>query len=279
MNNPLKQNNLNMQHKLTMKKSGILLLMLVIAMASCVPQKKMLLLKNAQMAAQNISKEYVNDRTVTYKLQPGDNLYIRAINIIDERGAAAINGDLSTRSTQLSSDASIYLQSYTIDEEGRIELPLVGKVEVKNLTVEEATNRLQEEMNKYVNETMLIVKLSNFNLTLLGEVARPGMYKVYQSQINVFEAISMAGNVTSFAKNDEVRIIRQTDNGSEIITINLGQADILESPYYYLKPNDIIYVEPLKIKQWGFTTFPYSTVFSILSLAATLYLAFRKVNN
>lgn len=264
-----------MQHKLTMKKSGILLLMLVIALASCVPQKKMLLLKDAQMAAQNISKEYVNDRTVTYKLQPGDNLYIRAINIIDERGAAAINGELTTRSTQLSSDASIYLQSYTIDEEGRIELPLIGKVEVKNLTVEEATNRLQEEMNKYVNETMLIVKLSNFNLTLLGEVARPGMYKVYQSQINVFEAISMAGNMTSFAKNDEVRIIRQTDNGSEIITVDLGKADILSSPYYYLKPNDIIYVEPLKIKQWGFTTFPYSTVLSILSLAATLYLTIR----
>ena len=268
-----------MQHKLTMKQSGILMLMLVIAMASCVPQKKMLLLKDAQMAAQNISKEYVNDRTVTYKLQPGDNLYIRAINIIDERGAAAINGDLSTRSTQLSSEPSIYLQSYTIDEEGRIELPLVGKVEVKNLTVEEATNRLQEEMNKYVNETMLIVKLSNFNLTLLGEVARPGMYKVYQSQINVFEAISMAGNVTSFAKNDEVRIIRQTDNGSEIITVDLGQADILASPYYYLKPNDIIYVEPLKIKQWGFTTFPYSTVLSILSLAATLYLTIRTASS
>lgn len=262
-----------------MKKTGILLLMLVIAMASCVPQKKMLFLKDAQMAAENISKEYVNDRTVTYKLQPGDNLYIRAINIVDERNAAAINGELTTRATQLSTDASIYLQSYTVDEEGFIEMPLVGKVEVKNLTVEEATNKLQQEMDKYVNQTMLIVKLSNFNLTMLGEVARPGMYKVYQSQINLFEAISMAGNVTQFAKNNEVKIIRQTDNGSEIVSVDLGRADILSSPYYYLKPNDIIYVEPLKIKQWGFTTFPYSTVLSVLSLAATLYLTIRTSTN
>lgn len=253
--------------------------MLVIAMASCVPQKKMLFLKDAQMAAENISKEYVNDRTVTYKLQPGDNLYIRAINIVDERNAAAINGELTTRTTQLSTDASIYLQSYTVDEEGFIEMPLVGKVEVKNLTVEEATNKLQQEMDKYVNQTMLIVKLSNFNLTMLGEVARPGMYKVYQSQINLFEAISMAGNVTQFAKNNEVKIIRQTDNGSEIVSVDLGRADILSSPYYYLKPNDIIYVEPLKIKQWGFTTFPYSTVLSVLSLAATLYLTIRTSTN
>ena len=91
----------------------------------------------------------------------------------------------------------------------------------------------------------------------------------------VFEAVAMAGNMTSFAKNNDVKIIRQTDHGSEIVTVDMGQADILSSPYYYLKPNDIVYVEPLKIKQWGFTTFPYSTVFSIVSLAATLYLAFR----
>ncbi len=262
-----------------MKKTGILMLMLVVTMASCVPQKKMLFLKEAQMAADNISKEYVNDRTVTYKLQPGDNLYIRAINMVEERSAAAVNGDLTSRSTQLGSESSIYLQSYTIDEEGFIEMPLIGKVEVKNLTVEEAKTRLQNELNKYITQTTLIVKLSNFNLTLLGEVARPGLYKVYQTQINVFEAISMAGNVTQFAKNNEVRIIRQTDNGSEIVTIDLGQADILSSPYYYLKPNDIIYVEPLKIKQWGFTTFPYSTVLSVVSLAVTLYVAFKRTSS
>lgn len=104
------------------------------------------------------------------------------------------------------------------------------------------------------------------------------MYKVYQSQINLFEAISMAGNMTNFAKNSEVRIIRQTDNGSEVVTVDMGQADILSSPYYYLKPNDIIYVEPLKIKQWGFTAFPYSTVISVISLGVTLVTLVRSMN-
>ena len=261
--------------KYGIKKIAIISLLFALGFASCVPQKKMLYLKEALMASENISQEYVNDRTVNYRLQPGDNLYIRVINTIDERSAAAINGELSTRASQLSSDANIYLQSYTVDESGCIELPLVGRVEVKNLTVEEAKNKLQGEIDKFVNEATLIVKLSNFNLTVLGEVTRPGMYKVYQSQINVFEAISMAGNMTNFAKNDKVKLIRQTDNGSEIVTIDMGKADILSSPYYYLKPNDIIYVEPLKIKQWGFTTFPYSTVLSILSLAATLYFAVK----
>jgi polysaccharide export outer membrane protein len=246
------------------------------AFVSCVPQKKMLYLKDAEMAAANISKEYINDRSVDYKLQPGDNLFIRVLNTIDERSASAISGEYGARN-YLSSDASIYLQSYTLDEEGCIEMPLTGKIEVKNLTIDQAKAKLQTELDKFVNQTTIIVKLSNFNLTVLGEVTRPGMYKVYQSQINLFEAISMAGNMTNFAKNSEVRIIRQTDNGSEVITVDMGQADILSSPYYYLKPNDIIYVEPLKIKQWGFTAFPYSTVISVISLGVTLVTLVRSM--
>ena len=255
----------------------ILALLLALGFASCVPQKKMLYLRDAQMASENISKEYVNDRNIDYKLQPGDNLYIRFINSIDERGSAALTGDFSsTNRNYMSSDASIYLQSYTLDEEGCIELPLTGKIELKNLTVDQAKEKLKTELDKFVNQTTIIVKLSNFNVTLLGEVTRPGLYKVYQSQINLFEAVSLAGNMTNFAKKNAVKIIRQTDNGSEIVTVDMGQADILSSPYYYLKPNDIVYVEPLPIKQWGFTTFPYSTVLSVVSLAVTLYLAFKK---
>lgn len=254
-------------------KLGLAALLMAMLFASCVPQKKMLYLKEAQMAAENQSINYVNERSINYRLQPGDNLYIRFINTVDERTAAAMSGE-STRS--LSSDASIYLQSYTLDEEGCIEMPLVGKIELLNLTVDEAKDRLQTVLDKYINQTTIIVKLSNFNLTVLGEVNHPGMYKVYQSQINLFEAISLAGNMTNFANKEDVKIIRQTDNGSEILTVDMGVADILSSPYYYLKPNDIIYVEPLKIKQWGFTTFPYSTVLSIVSLAVTLYLAFKK---
>ena len=249
-------------------KIGLMTALLAVVFASCVPQKKMLYLKNAEMAAENLSKEYVNDRSIDYKLQPGDNLYIHVVNTIDERSAASLNGDIRG---YLSSEANIYLQTSTIDEEGCVEMPLVGKIEVKNLTVDEAKDKLQKAINTYINGSMLIVKLANFNLTLLGEVSRPGMYKVYQSQINLFEAVALAGNMTNFAKKSDVKIIRQTDHGSEIVTVDMGEADILSSPYYYLKPNDIIYVEPLKIKQWGFTTFPYSTVFSIITLGVTLY--------
>ena len=254
-------------------KLGLAAVLLAVLFASCVPQKKMLYLKEAQMLSETQSINYVNERSIDYKLQPGDNLYIRFVNIVDQGGTSSLNGEFTRTS---SSDASIYLQSYTIDEEGFIELPLIGKIVVRNLTVDEAKALLQTELDKYINQTTIIVKLSNFNLTVLGEVKNPGMYKVYQSQINLFEAVALAGNMTNFAKNSAVRIIRQTDNGSEIVTVDMGSADILSSPYYYLKPNDIVYVEPMKIKQWGFTAFPYATVFSIISLVVTVYALFRK---
>ena len=259
-------------------KLGMAALLLALLFASCVPQKKMLYLKEAQMLSENQSINYVNERSIDYKLQPGDNLFIRFVNIVDERSAALLNGSENGRYTA-SSESSIYLQSYTIDEDGFIELPLMGKMEVRNLTVDEAKDKMQKELDKYINQTTIIVKLSNFNLTVLGEVSRPGMFKVYQSQINLFEAISLAGNMTNFAKKSDVKIIRQTDNGSEILTVDMGSADILSSPYYYLKPNDIVYVEPLKIKQWGFTAFPYATVFSIISLVVTVYALFRPTKN
>lgn len=257
-------------------KRSLFFIFSILILSSCVPQKKMLFLKDAQKQSETLSQNYVNERSVDYRLQPGDNLYIRALNIADEKSAIALNGDASTRSTTLSSDASIYLSSYTIDENGCIEMPLVGTIEVKNMTVDEAKNKLQTAINKYITQAMLIVKLANFNLTVLGEVNKPGMYKIYQSEINLFEAIAMAGNTTNFAKNDQVKIVRQTENGSEIVIVDLGKADILSSPYYYLKPNDIVYVEPLKIKQWGFTSFPYSTVISVAALGVTLFSLLKK---
>lgn len=265
-----------MKHSLNIRKISLIAIIGVLVFSSCVPQKKMLLLKEMEMANETTSVEYRNERTLNYKIQPGDNLFIRATNIIDEKTSVLLNGG-ETRGNYLTSDASIYLNSYTVNKEGYIDYPLTGLVEVKNLTVEEAKERLQNELSKYVKETALMVKLSNFDLTILGEVTRPGKYKIYQSEIGILEALALAGNVTNFAKTSSVKLVRRSDNGSEIITLNIGDADILSSPYYYLKPNDILYIEPLRIKQWGFTTFPYSTVLSIISLGVTMVTLYKKL--
>lgn len=264
-----------MKHLSLIYKTSLLAIIGILAFSSCVPQKKMLLLKNIEQASADKSIEYRNERSLDYKIQPGDNLYIRAISIIDQANSSMLNGDAG-RASNLTSDASIYLQSYTVNKNGYIDYPLTGPVEVKNLTVEQAKEKLESMLARYVKETALMVKLSNFDLTVIGEVTRPGKFKVYQSEISILDAIALAGNTTSFAKTNNVKIVRRTDRGSEIITVDIGKADILASPYYYLKPNDIVYVEPLKIKQWGFTAFPYSTVLSIVTLGITVFSLFYK---
>lgn len=263
-----------MKRFLSLRSFALLALLGIFTFSSCVSHKKMLLLKDAEMINRTTSIEYQNERSLNYKIQPGDNLYIRAVNIIDEKNSSALNNDAGRYTT--GSEASIYLNSLTVNQEGFIDYPLIGLVEVKNLTVEEVKYKLEGLLSKYVKETALMVKLSSFDLTILGEVQKPGKFKVYQSEINIFDALALAGNLSNFAKTSNVKLVRRTDNGSEILTLNIGNADILSSPYYYLKPNDILYVEPLKLKRWGFTTFPYSTVFSIISLGVTVYALFKK---
>lgn len=252
-----------------LRKISLIAILGILTFSSCVSHKKMLLLKDMEMINRTTSIDYQNERSLNYKIQPGDNLYIRAINVIDEKNSGALNGDGSRN--YMSSEASIYLHSFTVNGEGFIDYPLIGLVEVKNLTVEEIKYKLEDLLSKYVKETSLMVKLSSFDLTILGEIHKPGKYRIYQSEINVFEALALAGNLSNFAKTSNVKLIRRTDKGSEIITLDLGKANILSSPYYYLKPNDILYVEPLRLKRWGFTSFPYSTVFSIISLGVTIY--------
>ncbi|MBQ8760369.1 MAG: polysaccharide export protein [Bacteroidales bacterium] len=244
---------------------------------SCVPQKRILYLQNEQMLTDSafMSIEYENERTFNYKVQPGDNLYIR-IASLDEKFAAYFNfmnqGGYMNTSTQYSSgNASIYLNGYTVGADGNIDLPFVGDVLVKDLTIDEIQSRIQVIMNEYLKETVVYVKLGVFNLTILGEVLRPGQYQIYQSDINIFQAIALAGNATDFANKANIKIIHQTPKGSQIARVNLNDADILSSPEYYLKPNDIIYVEPLKTKQFGFTSVPYGTIISAISLLITCF--------
>jgi len=133
---------------------------------------------------------------------------------------------------------------------------------------------LEENLKEYLLNPVVIVRLASFRITLLGEFKRPGKYDIYQSNINLFEAISMGGDLTDFAKRDKVAIIRQTTRGSKIVRVNLNDKRILESDYFFLLPNDIVYAEPVKAKQFVSTNFPYGLVFSILSTIMLLYVFF-----
>lgn len=207
-----------------------------------------------------------NERKIDYRVQPGDNIYIRVVSL-DEQTTMLLNPLGSTNSVN---DASIYLNSYTVEEDGYLDFPLAGKIFVKNLNIEEIKSELNVELKEYLKELVVIVKLVNFNITMIGEVRNPGQYKVYQTSINLFEAVSMAKDLTDFANRNKIAIIRQTKTGSEVTYVDMTKRDILLSDMYYLQPNDIVYVQPVKGKQFTFANFPYGVIFGFISTTLLL---------
>lgn len=254
--------------RILITKSAFLLLVIALALSSCVPQKKIKYLQKQQKEDTNSS--FTNKRTLDYKIQPKDNIYIK-IWSLDEKSFLFLNRQSGTGSyNDYANDASIYLNSYSVNSDGNIDFPLVGKVYVKDLTITQVHDLVQKLVDEYLSQSTVIVKMVNFNITLVGELYRPGQYKVYQDEITIFEALSMAGDLTDFANRKKIALIRATPTGSKVYYLDLTSDKILSSEFYYLVPNDIIYASPLGIKQWGFTTFPYAIV--LAGITTTLLL-------
>ena len=235
--------------------------------SSCVPQKKMLYMQVTDDA--DTLSTFKNERKIEYLVQPGDNLYIRVVTP-DEKSTFLLNPLTYGNNTNINNDASVYLNSYSVTESGYLDFPMVGEILVKNLNVEEIKVKIEDKLNALLIQYVVIVKLVNFNITMLGEVQRPGQYKIYQDNINIFEAVSMASDLTDFANRNKVAIIRQTKTGSEVVYIDMTKRELLLSEYYYLRPNDIVYVQPLKGKQFTFANFPYGIVFGFISTTILL---------
>lgn len=257
---------------LLLSKLSFILIVFILLFSSCVPQKKIRYLQNKSES--EAQKHFINEKKIEYKIQTGDNLYIN-ISSLDVKTSDIFNKESSFRSSNYYNDAGIYLNSYTVNDEGYIDFPIVGNVYVKNLTIEQIKNEIQKILNEYLRGATVIVKLVNFNITLIGEVRRPGEYKVYQDDINIFEAFAFAGDLTDFANRNHILLVRQTKQGATIHKLDLTDDKILESDYYYLMPNDIIYIEPLKGKQFAFANFPYALIFAGISTTLLLINYFK----
>ena len=153
---------------------------------------------------------------------------------------------------------------------------VLGKLPLNGLTSREAENLITDRLKSYVKERpTVVVRMSGFKVSVLGEVASPGVYPVVNEQINVLEALAMAGDLTIYGVRDNVKLIREDKNGhKQFVTLNLNDADLLLSPYYQLQQNDILYVTPNKTKAQsadiGTSTTMWVSGFSILVSIASL---------
>ena len=178
--------------------------------------------------------------------------------------------DQARNSTNYYTDAGIYLNSFLVSEAGYIDFPFVGSIYLKDLTIEEAKDLISSIVKDYIKESTVVVRLALFKIAALGEVKRAGQINVYQNKLTILEAIAMAGDLTNFAKRDQIIIIRETQTGTKTKRINLNDVSILESEYFYIQPNDIIYVPPIKGKNFAFNQFPYALILTTISTTLLL---------
>lgn len=137
---------------------------------------------------------------------------------------------------------------YLVDPAGNIEMPLIGKVHVADLALEEAGIKIKEELGKYLKEPTANVRYLNQKFTVLGEVNRPGIYNLLDNHTSLPEVLGVAGDLTIFGRRDNVMLMRTTNGKREVIKLNLNSRDVLETPYYFIRNGDVIYVEPTKGK-------------------------------
>jgi len=233
-------------------------------LSSCISQNRIKLLQ--EMNSKSITSEFANDKNTSYRLQVGDHLYIEVYSV-DPKTSKFFQTDFP----DLMNPTYLYLKSYSVDESGYINFSFVDKMFVKGLTVTELKAQIQKTLNEYFKDATAVVKLVNFEVSVIGEVNNPGSFTVYRDQLNLFQAIGLAGGFKDFGNPKNVKLIRQSQTGSILEKIDLSDSRILESPYFYMQPNDIIYVEPLNAKSWSYVRFPYETILVLISTALVGY--------
>lgn len=220
-------------------------------MHSCVPNKKIIYLQDTNNSTDTLYQVQPND----YRLQKGDLIGIdvklaTSNPALKELFAQSQNNRSMQAGVQGGGDI-YYMTGFVVDDSGFVDVPVIGKVLVEGKNIFETDNAIQAAFDAYLDNVFITVRFGGLRYSVLGEVRKPGKFVVLQNRMTIFEALANAGDLTDIAKRQEVRVIRQYPQGTQIHTINLLDEKLISSPLYYVQPNDVIYVEPLKIRALG----------------------------
>lgn len=216
----------------------------LLLLSSCVTQRQLPYLQGAGYS--KAASVAVTNTRPGYCVQPNDVLSIRVQSPQPEFNDLFNVAD--ARSTYGSDPGTMFLSGYSVSADGLVALPTVGTLQVAGLDVAAIQVLVQQRVSGFVRGANVMVKLLSFKLTVLGEVRNPGHYFVYNGQATVLEGLGLAGDLTEFGNRQNVKLIRQTPTGSAVVLLDLTDPALLSSPYYYLLPNDALYVEPLRAR-------------------------------
>ena len=255
----------------------IFVVLLPFLFAACQSYKKVPYLQDTEVVNQIEQKEKLYDA----KIMPKDLLTI-VVSCTSPELAAPFNltvaspTNLSVANTLATTQP--VLQTYLVDNEGKISFPVLGELKLGGLTKKQAEQRIVEKLKPYMKETPIVtVRMVNYKISVIGEVTRPGTFTISNEKVNLLEALAMAGDMTVYGLRDNVKLIREDATGKqEIITLDLNKSETILSPYYWLQQNDVVYVTPNKAKArnsdiGNSTSLWFSATSILVSLASLLF--------
>ena len=241
---------------------------ILILYSGCVTQRNLEYMQNSDQTSKTFKEAEVQD----YRLKPNDELYIQISSLDDPSANVFSTSNGQQASSMMSiSPYSASLISYAIDKEGDLQLPIIGKIFVKDKTLSEVSIILTDSLSHILSQPVVTVKLVNRYVSVLGEVKIPGHYPFSQDKLSVYDAIGMAGDMTLYSNRKEVTLTRNENGQNKILKLDLTDPNILASEYFYIRPNDMIYVKPLKKRIWGMPDFPFAMILSTLSVTLLFY--------
>ncbi|HEY5591424.1 MAG TPA: polysaccharide biosynthesis/export family protein [Paludibacter sp.] len=224
-------------------------ILLSLLVSSCLNQKKITYFQPKEEAKDTSIKNITQKQT--FYLKPGNIINV-GVNSISPDANTMFNPFVVMQPVYNTYQQTNNLNpaiGYMVDKDGAISLPLVGKIVVSGLDTKEATDLITEKLGKYLVNPIVNVRMLNYNVSVMGEVERPSVYTIPNERISLPEVLSLAGDLTIFARRDNVLVIRENNGKREFARVDLTKRDLFDSPYYYLQPNDVVYVEPGKGKK------------------------------
>lgn len=233
----------NMIRKLRIHNISLVILSFSLVITSCVNTKKVTYFNNVG----NVELSAMAD-SVEPVIQKGDLLSISVSSLTPE--VASVFNSTNTPTASYSSDILAQTTGYMVSQEGFIKFPMLGSINVVGMKKKAVENLITQKLreNKLLFDPIVNVRFLNFHVTVLGEVNRPGYINVPNDRVTILEAIGLAGDLTIYGKRDNVFLLRKEGDTKIVRRLNLNSEDVLTSPYFYLKSNDVLYVQPAKNK-------------------------------
>ena len=261
-------------------KNVFVFALVAICASSCVTQKKMTYLREVTaQSADSINSHFTPKSEITIK--PGDVLTI-FVSALDQEAVAPYNlymvNFTDPNSLQVRTTPTIL--TYRVDESGDIEMPVLGKLHIEGMIRQEVEEMIKGLLEKQVVKPMVQVNLTSPKVSVLGEVAKPGVVSITNGRLTLLEALAAVGDMTPYGRRDNVLVSREVDGKMEFTRIDMTKDELYASPYYYLQQNDVVYVSPNKVRTISSSNVGLwlSTV-STLASAATVIVTVLRYNN